>query len=50
MKIQKLEIIDENFQKGFDFVNEEFLTKLDFDFEDNMKDFNVEYYKKDERT
>ena len=40
-----LEKIEEDYQKGFDFVNEEFLDKLDFSLEDNMKDSNVNIYK-----
>ena len=40
-----LEKVDEDFQKGFDFVNEDFLDELDFDFEEGMKDSNIDYYK-----
>ena len=40
-----LEKVDDDFQKGFDFVNEDFLDELDFDFEEGMKDSNVDYYK-----
>ena len=40
-----LEKVDEDFQKGFDFVNEDFLDELFFDFEEGMKDSNIDYYK-----
>ena len=40
-----LEKVDDDFQKGFDFVNEDFLDELDFDFEEGMKDSNIDYYK-----
>ena len=40
-----LDLIEENIEKGFDFVNEEFLDKLDFEFEENMSQSNIAYYK-----
>ena len=40
-----LDLLEENLEKGFDFVNDEFLEKLEFEFEDNMKQSNIEYYK-----
>ena len=41
-----LDLIEEDLEKGFDFVNDEFLEKLEFEFEDIMKQSNVSYYKK----
>ena len=44
------EKIEEDYQKGFDFVNEEFLEKLDFPLEDSMKDSNVNIYQDKNNT
>ena len=40
-----LDLIEEDFEKGFDFVNEEFLEILEFDLDDKMKQSNITYYK-----
>ena len=40
-----LEKINDDYEKGFDFVNSAFLEKLEFEFEKNMLDSNIKYYK-----
>ena len=40
-----LELIEEDIDKGFDFVNEEFLEQLEFEFKDDMNKSNITYYK-----
>lgn len=40
-----LENIEDNLETGFDFVNWEFLEKLDFEFQENMNESNINYYK-----
>ena len=39
------EQIEEDCKKGFEFVNYEFLDQLDYEFDANMKESNIEYYK-----
>ena len=39
------EKIEENYKKGFEFVNYEFLDQLEFEFDANMKESNIDYYK-----
>lgn len=39
------ENIEDNLETGFDFVNWEFLEKLEFEFQDNMNESNIDYYK-----
>ena len=40
-----LEKINDDYEKGFDFVNADFLKKLEFEIEKDMQDSNVKYYK-----
>ncbi len=40
-----LEKINDDYEKGFDFVNADFLEKLEFEIEKDMQDSNVKYYK-----
>ncbi len=39
------EKIEENYEKGFEFVNYEFLDQLEFEFDANKKESNIDYYK-----
>ena len=39
------EKIEEDCKQGFEFVNYEFLEQLDFEFDANMKESNIDYYK-----
>ena len=39
------EKIEENYKKGFEFVNYEFLDQLEFEFDANKKESNIDYYK-----
>ena len=41
----ELDDLEDNIDKGFDFVNKEFLEKLEFDFDDKNKDYEVKYKK-----
>ena len=39
----EFEQIEEDYKKGFEFVNYEFLDQLDYEFDANMKESNIEY-------